>query len=140
VILSWKYRRAMVHVSIALCASSLLLLPLTARSAHRFLGAVSGYVAVSSPLPLQSSFPRVRSVRDPFLPPPSERVEEESRQGAVIVRAIALGSRPSALLQNGPTTQLVVPGDRVGDTFVKNIGEDGITLDDGTVLKMAEPR
>jgi len=139
VILSWKYRRAMLHVSIALCAISLLLLPLTAQSAHSVLSAVSGPVAVSSPLPVQSSFPRIRVARDPFVLPPSERVEE-SRQGAIIVRAIALGSRPSALLQSGPTTQFVVPGDRLGDTFVKSIGEDGITLDDGTLLKMTQPR
>lgn len=138
-ILSRKSRRAMLHASIVLCGISSLLLPLSARSAHRIQTAVTNDVAVASPLPLQSSFPQIRSVRDPFLPPPSERVDRV-RQEAVTVRAIALGSRPAALLQNGATTQVVVPGDRLGDTFVKGIDEGGVTLDDGTVLKMTHPQ
>ena len=34
----------------------------------------------------------------------------------------------------------VVPGDRLGDTFVTCIGESGVMLADGTVLKMTGPR
>jgi hypothetical protein len=127
----------MLHASIVLCAVSLLLLPLTARSAHRLLTAVPNGVVTVSPLPSQTSFPRIRSERDPFLPPASER-GEEGRQDIGTVRAIALGSRPSALLQNGASTQLVVPGDRLGDRFVKSIGLEGVTLDDGTVLKITD--
>jgi hypothetical protein len=56
---------------------------------------------------------------------------------APIVRAIALGANPGALVDDGGGTHLVAAGDRLGTTTVAGIDAGGVTLADGRRLPLA---
>jgi hypothetical protein len=57
--------------------------------------------------------------------------------GTPVVRAIALGANPSALIDDGGSTHLVSAGDRLGMTSVATIDAGGVTLADGRHLALA---
>lgn len=56
--------------------------------------------------------------------------------GAVRVRAVIVGPRPSALVDDGATTRLVTVGDAIAGTHVRAIDAAGITLDDARRLTL----
>ncbi len=53
-----------------------------------------------------------------------------------VVRAIATGPHPAALLDVDGSTHLVTAGDRIGGTAVRSVDPDGVTLDDGRRLAL----
>ncbi len=53
-----------------------------------------------------------------------------------VVRAIATGPHPAALLDLGGSTLVVTAGDRIGGATVRAVDPAGITLDDGRRLAL----
>lgn len=92
---------------------------------------------------------RVSVRRDPFIPPLDDRglpqtpAATQAAQAAspeaprLKVRAVVLGERSYALIDDGGTARVLAPGDRAGNAIITAVDANGVRFDDGTVLPMA---
>lgn len=136
-----SHRSGMLRAGGALCAVALLLLPLAARSA-RSLPSDEALkpIEFGSPPPPATPFPHVYVERDPFEAPPGAWRETEGSRARAIVRAVASGARPAALVEEDGRTQLVSIGDRIDGIAVIAIDASGLVFADGTRLQIEKAR
>jgi hypothetical protein len=83
-----------------------------------------------------SSFPFAFTRVGP-LPPNAGAGAFPLARATTVVRAIALGTNPRALIDDGGGTHLVAAGDRLGTTTVATVDAAGVTLADGRRLPLA---
>jgi hypothetical protein len=83
-----------------------------------------------------SSFP-LAFMRVGPLPPNAGAAAFPLAGATPVVRAIALGTNPSALVDEGGGTHLVAAGDRLGTTTIATIDAGGVTLADGRRMPLA---
>ena len=131
-------RRTLYRCSAILCASSLMLLPLSALSSIEPAGSSSRTVPFRLPSLERASPQRaIAVVRDPFVPAVSDSDGAASTAGTEIVRGLLLGERPQAVLEEGGHDRLVGIGSEVAGVAVVAITQSGVVLENGTVLHLA---
>jgi hypothetical protein len=85
----------------------------------------------------------LRARRDPFSPPSGEldgSQEPNDRAATIVVRAVALGPRPEALVDKGGQTILLGVGDDLENSTVSRITADRIILADGNSIPVSGAR
>jgi hypothetical protein len=134
-----RARRALYAWSAFLCSASVALLPLSARSS---LGAPAGDTALALPqIALTKAAQRPRPLvftRDPFEPAVPD-LASAATPGAV-VRGVALGEHPQALVEDVGRVRLVELGSSVAGSRVTEIDQGGVVLENGTFLRLTGDR
>jgi hypothetical protein len=135
-------RRKALSASFALlCMGALLLIPPIASIAGSPETGVTGNAAIERGPALGSvNVAALRARRDPFAPPSGEldgSQEPNDRAATIVVRAVALGPRPVALVDKGGRTTLLGVGDGLENSTVSRITADRIILADGNSIFVA---
>ena len=68
--------------------------------------------------------------------PPTENAAE----GGAIIRAVITGKRARALIEIGGVVQVFAVDDRIGDTRITAIDQNGVRLSDGTSMRLSGQR
>lgn len=144
-------RRKWLICAAAICAVPTVLAPLAGRSAYQGEPSQAALDDSFKVLPVASAHPPARVVihRDPFIAdtPANANGAHSTPRGisrtagicpTPIVRGIAIGTRPQAILACGPRIDLVAAGDRVGGAIVSGITSNGVVLSSGVVLRLDE--
>lgn len=159
-------RKRLLHVSAALCATSLLLVPLAGRSAFEVRAERQTFDQrfAGPDAPVRFKEPALAVSRDPFEADQAVArrpllesgtsfssgivgmhvVRGESTGialppgGGIVVRAIVSGAAPRALVEAGGATRIVAPGEALAGSTVLSIGTSGIRLKSGATLSIAE--
>jgi hypothetical protein len=139
-----RRREAALAAFALLWVGALLLTPPAASIARSPETALAGSLA-NKPDPSLASVnvSALRARRDPFAPPLGEmdgNQEPDDRVAAIVVRAVALGARPVALVDKGGHTVLLAVGDAVANSTVSAITADRIILADGNSLSVSGPK
>lgn len=140
--LSSERRRSLLRVGLLACASSVLLVPLTAAPSFEAVADVEPPVATfqPAPAPTRLAFPKIAIERDPFVSDATAAVVGGALpDGQPAVRAVVLGLTPKALVEIAGRSRIVGIGDRLGDTLILGIDAAGVRLENGERLPL-EPK
>ena len=138
-------RRKMVAGSAVLCAVPLFLAPISGRSSFELAAERTAFTSrfgLSAPR-VRPDSAQVRIMKDPFVPQsafviaPRSVQAKDSKNGFVpLLRAIASGASPLALLEENGRVRIVGIGDAVGGSSVVSILSDRIRLQDGRTIQV----
>ena len=144
-------RRKWLIMAAAICAVPTVLAPLAGRSAYRAGPNEAALDDSFKVLPVVIPRPAARVImhRDPFV---ADRVAsannaQSSPRAAShatgdcarpVIRGVAIGARPQAILACGERIVLVGAGDRVGGAIVTDVSSSGVVLNSGVVLPLEE--
>lgn len=159
-------RKRLLQISAALCATSLLLVPLAGRSAFEVQAERQTFDRrfAGTDAPVKLKEPALAVSRDPFEAGDGGARRPVLESGAavtsgivgmhvvrgestgialppsegIVVRAIVSGAAPRALVESGGATRIVAPGDALAGSTVLSIGRAGIRLKSGVTLSIAE--
>lgn len=132
--LSTTRRRRVLRVSLCACAAACALLPMAFPwNMHASAGGdVLGH-AMAPATPGAMVYPPIQVERDPFARPGGS-------PSLAVVRAVALGDVPTALIDLDGKTQFAGVGSTIAGSSVVSITQRGVELDDGTILPLREAR
>ena len=143
--LSDSARRALTLLSMICCSSAIALLPLAGESSlqPQPLERSMARIPDGTESPSELRFPDITVDRDPFV---AERravnvSTKEAPAGTAagpVVRAIILGARAKALVEDGGVVRVVGVGDPVGTSTVQEISRTAVVLEDGRSLQLTE--
>ncbi|MFN2449200.1 MAG: hypothetical protein ABR508_05315 [Candidatus Baltobacteraceae bacterium] len=134
-------RRIVLASALAVCAISMCLLPLAARSSLEMSEgtAASAGRFEHAPVRLRQTTTPPLVLRDPFIAEGEGPAHDlhAAMPSAVFVRAVITGSSPRALIEDGGRIRIVQPGDAVAGSTVRSLGVKGIVLENGIRLPLA---
>jgi hypothetical protein len=126
------------------CVGALLFMPPIVSVARSHETGIAGNAPKERGSSLDSvNVAALRARRDPFAPPSGEmdgNQEPNDRAATVVVRAVALGPRPVALVDKIGHTFLLAVGDELENSKVSRITADRIILADGNSISVSGPR
>lgn len=155
-------RRSLLRLSVMLVCGAVAVLPATIAPTSIIAQASSSqrYARFVVPdVPRRLEFPTISVKRDPFVADGSDQpvgqgqpidivlpanagADEQSVQRASgrapVVRGVVLGDAPQALIDAGSGVKIFALGDRLGDDTIRAIDAVGVTLSNGTVLRIVK--
>ena len=137
--LSDSHRATLLQLAALLCASTLCLIPFASVSSSV---APAEIALPSSPgfsltLPTDSAVALPTALRDPFVASQRAIALESMATSSSVVRAVALGAEPRAIVDTGSGTVMLKAGDALMGSKIVEIDASGVLLDDGIRLNLA---
>lgn len=130
-------RRRLMCTALCACAGSVLLFPAVCRSAFSLPASFALHAGQGRDLELPVLRPafHIAQVRDPFVAPQRSQ-QSGAMKGALVVRAVVIGTDPHALIEVSGTLLVVKTGDAVMGTRVAEITQGGLRLATGQIIPL----
>lgn len=136
--LSDSHRSALLQVAALLCAGTLSLIPFASASSSVGPAEVAqpSSPGFSLTLPAESAVALPMALRDPFVASPRAIALESMATSRGVVRAVALGAEPRAIVDTSSGTVMLKVGDALMGSTIVEIDASGVLLEDGIRLNL----
>lgn len=133
-----SHRATLLQLAALLCASTLCLIPFASVSSS--VGptdiAQQSSTGFSLALPTDSAVALPTALRDPFVASPRAIALESMATSSGVVRAVALGAEPRAIVDTSSGTLMLKVGDALMGSNIVGIDAAGVLLEDGIRLNL----
>ncbi len=136
--LSDSLRETLLRLAALVCASALCLIPFASVSSPDGPAEAARLTSAeaSLTLPTDSAAPVPAALRDPFVASPRAIALESAARSTGVVRAVALGAEPRAIVDTGGATLMVKVGEALMGSNIVEIDAGGVVLEDGLRLNL----
>jgi len=136
--LSDSHRATLLQLAALLCASTLCLIPFASVSSSVGPAEIAqpSSPGFSLTLPTDSAAALPMALRDPFVASPRAMALESMATSSSVVRAVALGAEPRAIVDTSSGTVMLKVGDALMGSKIVEIDASGVLLEDGIRLNL----